>query len=138
MPKLLSELADAFPNDPVCVQVNPPGFRLLPRSNSRHFVQQAAKPTAGRSVDKQLTSWRGLCRPSMAAKRLYKAGWKRKAFAAVHSRNKSQVSATPSSLQIRQIGAGPLTFPGLGGGGGGGGGAPRASTFLCVRHVYKL
>ena len=43
MPKLMSELADAFLNDPVRVQVNPPGMAVKKINQSLHYVAQAAK-----------------------------------------------------------------------------------------------
>jgi len=43
MPKLMSELADAFLHDPVRVQVNPPGQAVAKIEQSVHFVAQAAK-----------------------------------------------------------------------------------------------
>ena len=43
MPKLMSELADAFLTDAVRVQVNPPGQAVKKIAQSVHFVAQAAK-----------------------------------------------------------------------------------------------
>ncbi len=43
MPKLMSELADAFLSDPVRVQVNPPGQAVAKINQSLHYVAQAAK-----------------------------------------------------------------------------------------------
>lgn len=43
MPKLMSELADAFLSDPVRVQVNPPGQAVKKINQSLHYVAQAAK-----------------------------------------------------------------------------------------------
>ena len=43
MPKLMSELAGTFLDDPVRVQVNPPGMAVKRIKQSVHFVAQAAK-----------------------------------------------------------------------------------------------
>ncbi len=43
MPKLMSELASSFLNDPMRVQVNPPGMAVKKISQSLHYVAQAAK-----------------------------------------------------------------------------------------------
>ncbi len=43
MPKLMNELADTYLNNPVRVQVNPPGQAVKKIDQSVHFVAQAAK-----------------------------------------------------------------------------------------------
>ena len=43
MPKLMNELADSFLNNPIRVQVNPPGQAVQRINQSVHFVVQAAK-----------------------------------------------------------------------------------------------
>ncbi|MEL6640452.1 MAG: DEAD/DEAH box helicase, partial [Pseudomonadota bacterium] len=43
MPKLMNELADSFLNNPIRVQVNPPGQAVQRINQSVHFVAQAAK-----------------------------------------------------------------------------------------------